>query len=610
MTLTKAHKRMIADASTNVKDFGATGDGSTNDTVAIQAAIDSLTSGGVVYFPPGTYRIARTAGVDDRWGLKVITSNITLRGDHAILRRFDTDISTYALSYPIVFIGTPDSNSAAVTQNISISGLEFVGENTRHALNGSAPMDYRCAIMLKNTKKTLIENCEFNIIDSSAIYYQSPASYNYVNDLYINTTKSYQSRVIACSFYANSHTTAGRGLIHAIDPSGVDHCSIDNCYSEWCDNFVSGSGTYDDIDDVETDTFTPSGSGWSLGAVKRCGRGWDVSNNTIINSSEHCVYIEAMDVNVVNNNIRAENTTYCVGDIKNRSRNVSITGNTIHAGGTCISISSPSYQVSVSGNTLYMQSTTAEGGAINVQSSGLKAYIDARSAFLTSYEPQDNISITGNSIYMAETNVTGVRHVGIRLYADNLTSSFPEGELRNVNITGNSIENHRIGIYTIGTGLKNVLIEGNSFNAKTFASSGFSASTTLNTYCALMTNRSSSDVNIQVRFTNNTVNGSTYLFATNDSGGSSVHLPFQLAANHLQYIKNFKTSDMRVPAQYNMFQNNTGFSFLDRSGWVSGYSLNNSLGSGTSNSERKYNLFYNGSNIIFYTDDSGTSITL
>jgi Pectate lyase superfamily protein len=44
----------------NVKDFGARGNGTTDDTAAIQAAFNAaLTSGGQVYFPPGTYHVTR-----------------------------------------------------------------------------------------------------------------------------------------------------------------------------------------------------------------------------------------------------------------------------------------------------------------------------------------------------------------------------------------------------------------------------------------------------------------------------------------------------------------------------------------------------------------------
>lgn len=42
----------------NVLDFGAVGNGSTNDYAAVQAAADSLTSGGILYFPGGkTYKV-------------------------------------------------------------------------------------------------------------------------------------------------------------------------------------------------------------------------------------------------------------------------------------------------------------------------------------------------------------------------------------------------------------------------------------------------------------------------------------------------------------------------------------------------------------------------
>src|SRR5262245_9473702 len=41
----------------NIKDFGAKGDNITNDTIAIQSAINAAVSagGGIVFFPPGRY---------------------------------------------------------------------------------------------------------------------------------------------------------------------------------------------------------------------------------------------------------------------------------------------------------------------------------------------------------------------------------------------------------------------------------------------------------------------------------------------------------------------------------------------------------------------------
>jgi hypothetical protein len=52
-------------APTCVTDFGAVGDGSTDDTSAIQSAINNLgADGGQVWFPPGVYRVAGTLNVN------------------------------------------------------------------------------------------------------------------------------------------------------------------------------------------------------------------------------------------------------------------------------------------------------------------------------------------------------------------------------------------------------------------------------------------------------------------------------------------------------------------------------------------------------------------
>jgi hypothetical protein len=63
MALTKVHNRLIEGATLNVKDFGAVGDGVADDTSAIQAAINAMTAGGVLYLPEGTYRTTSEVSV-------------------------------------------------------------------------------------------------------------------------------------------------------------------------------------------------------------------------------------------------------------------------------------------------------------------------------------------------------------------------------------------------------------------------------------------------------------------------------------------------------------------------------------------------------------------
>jgi hypothetical protein len=55
----------------NVKDFGARGNGLTDDRVAIQTAIDEAVTNnkGGILFPPGTYRVSRTDVEGGLWSL-------------------------------------------------------------------------------------------------------------------------------------------------------------------------------------------------------------------------------------------------------------------------------------------------------------------------------------------------------------------------------------------------------------------------------------------------------------------------------------------------------------------------------------------------------------
>lgn len=71
-SLTSRFNNIFSDVK---KDFGAKGDGSTNDTTSIQNAINYVaTSGGVLFFPIGTYMVAK---------LKV-PSNVILKGVYGL----------------------------------------------------------------------------------------------------------------------------------------------------------------------------------------------------------------------------------------------------------------------------------------------------------------------------------------------------------------------------------------------------------------------------------------------------------------------------------------------------------------------------------------------
>lgn len=66
----------------SVKDFGAVGDGVTNDIAAIQAAIDFLGSTpGVVHFPVGAYRINSKININGKRGIRLTGTGPTNLGD-------------------------------------------------------------------------------------------------------------------------------------------------------------------------------------------------------------------------------------------------------------------------------------------------------------------------------------------------------------------------------------------------------------------------------------------------------------------------------------------------------------------------------------------------
>jgi hypothetical protein len=103
---------------TDVHSFGAKGDGKTDDTRAIRAAIAAAPAGGTVWFPPGTYIVSRTI---------VLRAGSTYRGSNpnsSVIKQAD-GVNLIAVLADEHFIG----NSTVSASGIQIEDLGIDGNS-------------------------------------------------------------------------------------------------------------------------------------------------------------------------------------------------------------------------------------------------------------------------------------------------------------------------------------------------------------------------------------------------------------------------------------------------------------------------------------------------
>jgi len=155
----------------SVKDFGAVGNGSTDDTAAIIAAAATMTNNTTLYFPNGTYLISSAgfSSFTDVYGNTVINlndlDNIGLKGDNAIIKCVNHDISAHG---GLQFFKFTNCNGVYVDGfrfNMTFTGYKdsssfypqcgaIVGTNASSA-SGQTPSDL--------SGDVLIQNCEFKM---------------------------------------------------------------------------------------------------------------------------------------------------------------------------------------------------------------------------------------------------------------------------------------------------------------------------------------------------------------------------------------------------------------------------------------------------------------
>ena len=251
----------------DVRTFGAKVDGSTNDTTAIQGAMNSLTSGGMVWFPQGTCIVGKlTIPYDNIWlvgvgwgaviklrastnddliyatgkhGLKV--SNLTLDGNkenQTTLKSCVRFVSSYACSVEDCYIH--DAEYAAI-QFVSSSGM-WAGENY---LEDNEVV----GVMLSATSKSMVtENYISTDVGGYSGYHgvllYNGSTHNVVdaNTVYSSATGTYG--ISGITAYLDSHYNTISDNVTYLCGNGIEITQSDYCTvsGNFCDNAQGRTG--------------------------------------------------------------------------------------------------------------------------------------------------------------------------------------------------------------------------------------------------------------------------------------------------------------------------------------------------------------------------------
>ena len=241
MALTKVHNRMVADAAVNVKDFGATGDGTTDDTAAIQAAINYAAAryawsvDGTVFLPAGNYRI--TSSLDTTVASPV--SQVGLRGEGQFATAIKPDGNFTAIKMRTAYVDSGDFSiewpvTAAASISASRIGIEFAGPNNQFSYttveNITVMYAYRGFVLLDNSGQPLGTTYLATLRKLTAF---RCADYGFHLD-----SKNGSTTLVLEQCYVNASDSTGsaygKGLFaDNINDLTLQGCAFDLCLNSW-----------------------------------------------------------------------------------------------------------------------------------------------------------------------------------------------------------------------------------------------------------------------------------------------------------------------------------------------------------------------------------------
>jgi hypothetical protein len=148
----------------NVRDFGAAGDGTNDDTAAIRSALSAVPEGGTVFFPLGTYLVTGN--------LSVQTNCITLEGQGCQSKIVYTYEQTVADTEQTASLFTFQAGLTGITVkrlNLHYTGTFF--PNVGESYNGKVS-----ALIFNRCEDVLVEKVDISGFNANAIYVSGTSS--------------------------------------------------------------------------------------------------------------------------------------------------------------------------------------------------------------------------------------------------------------------------------------------------------------------------------------------------------------------------------------------------------------------------------------------------
>jgi parallel beta-helix repeat protein len=181
----------------NVKDFGALGDGATDDTAAIQAALDAIGElEQTLYFPTGQYKITSTL---------TYGSSTVLRGEHG-----QSWLTNYISASPWLML--KPISAAYQVLNITIIDMAFDQRSDVTGFDSSSP-----CISINEVEGLRITGCVFRKINTMAIWCDTKAADTQTRNVLIN----------GC--WIENSEAGGISLFGNIADATIVNCLIENC---------------------------------------------------------------------------------------------------------------------------------------------------------------------------------------------------------------------------------------------------------------------------------------------------------------------------------------------------------------------------------------------